>query len=298
MKRFLLIFTLFLCCIVNSTAQELKCELVVNSDKVQNKNPQLYATLQNALNEFVNNRKWSDLQLLSNERIECTFVITVNAQSATSFNAEIQIQARRPVYNSSYYTPIFNVSDKNLNFTYIENEALEFNETTFESNLTSTIAYYIYIIIGMDCDSYAKFEGTPYYKKAENIVTLAQTIKEKGWKAFEDDRNRYALINNLLDDNLRKFRELYYEYHRLGLDEMNSSMPKASAKISESIQVLREVNRLKPNSVVISYFLDSKNDELINIFQKAPSAERKAVYELLMDINPSQSEKYAPLNIK
>lgn len=298
MKRILLIFTLIACSILYSSAQELKCELIVNSDKVATKNPQLYATLQNSLTEFVNNRKWSDLQFLSSERIECTFVITVNSQTANSFNAEIQIQARRPVYNSSYYTPIFNMSDKHLNFNYIENEPLEFNETTFESNLTATLAYYIYIIIGIDCDSYAKLEGTPYFKKAENIVTMAQSGSEKGWKAFEDDRNRYALINNLLDDNIRKYREFFYEYHRLGLDEMSASMPKASAKIAESIQILREVNRLKPNSVVISSFLDAKNDEIINIFLKAPAGERKTVYDLLMDINPSQPDKYAPLNIR
>lgn len=296
MKQLLIILLLFCSGFLGVHAQELKCNVIVNSDQIAGTNKQVFFTLQKALSEFVNNRRWSDFQYATNEKIECTFVIAVNEQNDNSFKTSLQIQARRPVFNSAYYTSLFNFKDDNFNFEYLEMTQLDFTEGSFGSNLTAVIAYYCYLIVGYDCDSFTKMGGTPYFIKAEGIVNTAQSQQsEKGWKAFEDSRNRYALINNLLDDNLKKFREFYYDYHRLGLDEMHNDVGKGTAKIASSIQVLREVNRLRPSCVAISSFLETKADEIVNIFSKAPSKEKTDVYELLMDIDPSQSTKYDPI---
>lgn len=296
MKQLLIILLLVFLGLLGVNGQELKCNVIVNSDQIAGTNKQVYTTLQKALSEFINNRRWSDFQYNTNEKIECTFVIIVNEQNDNSFKATLQVQARRPVFNSAYYTSLFNFKDDNFNFDYLEMTQLEFTEGSFGTNLTAVIAYYCYLIVGYDCDSFSKMGGTPYFQKAEAIVNTAQSQQsEKGWKAFEDSRNRYALVNNLLDDNLKRFREFYYEYHRLGLDEMYNDVGKGSAKIANSIQVLREVNRLEPSCVAITSFLETKADEIVNIFSKAPSKEKTDVYELLMDIDPSQSTKYGPI---
>jgi len=296
MKRILIIFLLVISCLFGASAQELKCNVIVNSDQIKGTNKQVFITLQKAISDFINNRRWSEFQYTPTEKIECSFVIIISAQNANSYTASLQIQSRRPVFNSSYYTTLFNFKDENFNFDYLEMSQLEFTEGTFTSNLTAVLAYYSYLIVGYDCDSFAKMGGTPYFLKAESIVNSAQSQSEIGWKAFEKgDRNRYALINNLLDDNLKKYREFFYEYHRLGLDEMSSDVDKGTAVIANSIQVLRDVNRLRPSCVAITSFLETKTDELVNIFSKAPAKEKTDVYNLLMDINPSQSAKYEPI---
>ena len=295
MKRTLTILLLVFSVLLKGYTQELNCNVIINSDQIKGTNKQVYVTLQKALSEFVNNRRWSDFTYTSTEKIECSFVIVVNEQNDNTFKANLQIQARRPVFNSAYYSSLFNFQDENFNFEYLEMSQLEFTEGVFGSNLTSVIAFYCYLIVGYDCDSFTKMGGTPYFNKAEAIVNTAQSQSEKGWKAFEDDRNRYALVNNLLDDNLRKFREFYYEYHRLGLDEMYNDVGKGSAKIAASIQALREIPPLKRSCVVITSFLETKADELIKIFSKAPAQEKTDVHELLMDLDPSQSTKYEPI---
>ncbi len=292
MKGFLFLSIFMLNGLFNSFSQELSCNVIVNADQIKNSNKQVFTSLQTALNEFVNNRRWSDFQYDTNEKIECTFIIVVNEYKDNKFKTSLQVQARRPIFNSAYYTSLFNFKDENLNFEYLEMTPLEFTEGTFGSNLTAVIAYYCYLIIGFDGDSFEKMGGTSSFSKAESIVNSAQSQSEKGWKAFEDNRNRYALINHLLDDNLKKFREFFYEYHRLGLDEMYNDVSKGSAKIAVAIQVLRDVNRLRPSSVVLTSFLETKTDELVNIFSNASEKEKTAVNELLMDINPSQSTRY------
>jgi hypothetical protein len=296
MRKLVTILILTSLCLFGLQAQELTCNVTVNSDKIKSGNKQIGVALQKAITDFLNNRKWTDLQFKSNEKIECSFLVTINTQTdEKTFTATLQVQARRPVYNSSYYTPLINFKDENFNFEYIEMSPLEYTDGSYSSNLTAILAYYAYVIVGYDSDSFSKFGGTPYFEKAESIVNLAQSESDKGWKAFVDDRNRYALINNLLDENLRKFREFYYDYHRLGLDEMSNDVAKGSAKIASSIQYLREVNRARASCVALTSFLEAKRDEIVNIFSNAPTTEKNDVYNLLMDIDPSQSAKYEPI---
>lgn len=284
-------------CTLPLAAQELKCSVTVNTSQLQGTNKQVFETLQSALNEFMNGHHWTDLVYGTNERIDCSFLFNVTAYTDDAFTTSLQIQARRPVYGTSYTTPLFNFKDNSVNFSYVEFDPIEVNNNTFEDNLTAVLAYYAYIIIGLDLDSYSKLGGTAAFQTAEQIVSLSQSRSDaegKGWKAFDDDKNRYALINNLMDERFRKFREYFYEYHRLALDNMASNVDNGRARIASGLPVLREINRLYPSSIAIMSFLDAKNDELISLFgsSKAPSQQRTEVYNVLMDINPALGTRY------
>lgn len=274
-------------------AQELNCTVQINSDQVQGTNKSVFNTLQKSIIEFVNNRKWTDLTFANTERIECTMNIVVKNVESNVFTSEIQIQSRRPVYNSTYYSPLINFKDNDFSFNYKEFDQLEFNSNTITSNLTAVLAYYAYLIIGYDMDSYTRLGGTPSFQSAESIVNAAQGADlGKGWKAFETNKNRYALINNLLDEAFKKYRNYFYEYHRLGLDEMTTNATNARARIAEGLPLLREANRARPSAIVISSFLDAKNDEIINIFSKGTTKEKTDAVEILSDVNPTQIARY------
>ena len=295
MKRnFLFILLLFFCgCF---SAQELNCNLQINSSQIQIANKQVFETLQKELNDFMNNRHWTSGVYSVAERIDCNFMITIQSYADNVFSTELQVQARRPVYNSSYNTSTFNFKDEHFNFTYVEFDPIEIN-TTYESNLTAVLAYYAYIIIGLDLDSYSKLGGTECFRQAENIVNLMQSKSDQsealGWKAFESNRNRYALINNLMDERFRKYREFFYTYHRQGLDEMVLNVSNARAKIAEGLPILREINRMQPSAVAIQTFLDSKNEEIINLFsKKGTTKEKNDVYEIMTDVNPTLTSRY------
>jgi len=290
MKYFSLLLTL--CCSALLTAQELNCNLIINSDMIQGTNKSVFNTLEKSASEFVNNRRWTDLSYAQHERIECNMNIIISKVEDDIFTAEIQVQSRRPVFNSSYNTTLFNFRDNNFVFSYKEFEVLEFNENVITSNLTAVLTYYVYVIIGYDMDSYSRLGGTPYFQAAERIVSSAQSLDMPGWRAFESTRNRYALINNLTDEAFRKFRNYMYEYHRLGLDEMSINMVNARGRISAGLPILRETNRSRPSAIAISTFLDAKTEELINIFRRATDQEKKNAVEVLSDINPTQSERF------
>lgn len=275
-----------------SISQELNCNLKINSDMIQGSNKSVFITLEKSASEFVNNRKWTDLSYAVNERIECNMNIIISKVEEDLYSAEIQVQSRRPVYNSGYNTTLFNFRDNDFVFTYKEFEVLDFNENVITSNLTAVLTYYVYLIIGYDMDSYSRLGGTPYFQAAEQIVSASQSLDFPGWKAFQSSRNRYALINNLTDEAFKKFRNYMYDYHRLGLDEMSINMVNARARISSGLPVLRETNRSRPSAIAVTSFLDAKTDELINIFKRATDQEKKAVIEVLTDVNPTQSEKY------
>jgi len=289
----IVVFFEFLLCNTLS-AQELNCSVSVNSNQIEGTNEEVYKTLQKSLNEYMNDRHWTGMFFAQNERIECSINITITERPTTeTFKGYLQIQARRPVYGTSYNTTLLNFKDEKFEFTYKDFDPLEFNENSFDSNLTAVMAYYAYLIIGLDSDSFSPFGGTACFQKAENIVNLAQSTSEKGWKAFEDRKNRYEIINDLLDDRLRKFREFSYQYHRLGLDAMITSTSNARAKIAQALKGLEEVKNNKSNSVILQLFVDSKDEELINIFKKEGlDTEKKDVVEILTKLNPTKSSKY------
>ncbi|MDD3078877.1 MAG: DUF4835 family protein [Paludibacter sp.] len=275
-----------------ANAQELNCNIQINSDQVSGTSKSVFNTLKKSVSDFINNRRWTDMTFAEAEKIECSMNIVVKKVEDETFTAEIQVQSRRPVYNTSYNTTLFNFKDNSFTFDYKEFDQLEMNENTITSNLTAVLAYYAYIIIGYDLDSYSKLGGTPLFQAAESIVNAAQAASLDGWKAFENSHNRYALVNNLLDEAFKKYRSYFYEYHRLGLDEMAVNLTNGRAKIASGLSVLRDANRARPSAIVISSFMDAKSDELINIFSKASEKEKKEVVDILCDVDPTHTDNY------
>lgn len=273
--------------------QELNCKISINHSQIQGTNTQVFTTLENALKEFVNDRKWTSAQYSPNERIACTMNITVKKYSDDgAFECELIVQSNRPVYNSSYNTVLFNFKDANFNFNYLEYDPLEFKDNIIDNNLTAVIAYYVYLIIGLDMDSMAPMGGTDILHIVENIVSSAQNLGETGWKAFDDSRNRHALITDYMDGSMKPLRQMMYDYHRTGLDEMAQNADRGRAKITESLNLLKEAKENKAMSSLPQIFVDTKKDELVNIYSKGTQNERDGVYEILMDISPSQSNDW------
>ncbi|HIX86501.1 MAG TPA: DUF4835 family protein [Candidatus Parabacteroides intestinigallinarum] len=295
MRRLFYLF-LFSLLAFGGKAQELNARVTVNGDKIATANKQIFTTLQNALMEFVNNRKWTDATFAVNEKIDCSMTIIVNELDESSFQTEIQVQARRPVYNSSYTTTLFNFRDQELNFEYMEGEPLDFNSNTLTSNLTATVAFYVYIILGLDFDSFAPKGGTTYIQQAQQIVNMAQSeMSWNGWKAFESNQNRHALATALQDNASEAFRDMWYTYHRQGLDEMAANPDRGRMTIIEALPALREVRSARPTSVLLQMFSDAKLDEIVAIYSKATTQERQDGYKMLFEIYPTQSTRLEAL---
>ena len=274
-------------------AQELNCKVNINYSKIQGTNMQVFKTLETALTEFINDRKWTSAQYSVAERISCSMNITVKEHSDDgTFKCELLVQANRPVFDASYNTTLFNFKDANFNFTYLEFDPLELRENQIDSNLTAVIAYYACLIIGMDMDSMAPMGGTDVLRTVESIVTAAQSMSETGWKAFEDSRNRHGIINDYLDEQMKAFRQMIYDYHRLGLDEMAQNADRGRAKITASLQELKKAKENKPMSVLPQLFTEIKKDELVNIYSKGTQTEKEQVYNMLVDINPALSNDW------
>ena len=295
---FLICMTSGLCCV---HAQEIKCTVTINSDQIEGSNKSVFNTLKQSIEEFVNNTKWTDLTFQERERIECNIMLIVKAVQDDMFICDFICQSRRPVYGTSYSTPLLNFQDNTFCFRYQEYDRLDNQEHTFTTNLTALLAYYCNLIIGYDMDSFARLGGTPYFQACENIVSAAQSAsldnaEATGWKAFESNRNRYALINNLMDEAFKPFRMFYYEYHRLGLDEMINNVTNARARIAEGLPLLKEAQRARPATFVVTTFLDAKNDELVNIFAGGTPDEKKKIYELLLDLDPTRHAVYEGIN--
>ncbi len=295
MKKYLFLLASLLA--LSIQAQELNCTVSINSDKIEGSNKSVFETLRQTITDYMNNNRWTNMTFAEGEKIECSMMIIVNSVADNLFTCEMQLQAKRPVYNTTYSTPLLNFSDKNFVFTYQEYDRIEYQQNTFTNNLTAMLAYYVYLIIGHDCDSYQRLGGTPYFQACEDIVSACQSasmeaVEQKGWKAFDSNRNRYALINNLMDEAFKKYREYYYTYHRLGLDQMTANVANARATIAEGLPVLRDANRARPATYVVNTFLDAKADELTNIFMKGTDKEKKAVYDILMDIDPTRNNLY------
>ena len=299
--RKLLFILLAVSCWSLVCAQELNCSVTINSDQIEGSNKEVYATLKTAIEEYINQNRWTNMTFAEQEKIECNMLIVVKKVEENLYTCEMTLQSRRPVYGTSYTTPLLNFKDNNFNFTYQEFDRIEYQQNQFTTNLTAMLAYYCYLIIGHDLDSYQRLGGTPYFEVCEQIVNACQSAsmdntEQKGWLAFDSNRNRYALINNLLDEAFKKYRNFYYEYHRLGLDEMAGNVTNGRARIAEGMPVLREAYRARPATYIINTFLDAKSDELVDIFSKGTDKEKKSVYEILTDIDPTRQSTYEKIN--
>ncbi len=287
---------LFIFIAIIGYAQELNCQISVTSQQVQGSNKQVYDTMRKALYEFVNNKKWTDHVYKDEERIECSILITISDQSSDDFGGSIQVQARRPVYNSSYTTNLLNYRDNDVHFKYVEFESLEFNEQAHTSSLVALIAYYVNIILGMDYDTFSPEGGTLFFQRAETIVNNAQNAPESGWKAFEGTKNRYWLVENLLNDKYSAYRSCQYRYHRTGLDRMSEIVEEGRGEIAEAITELRPAYRENPTAMIWQMFFTAKADEITNIFSEAFPDERSRIVIILKEINPSNSSKWDKIN--
>lgn len=272
-------------------AQEFKCEVEVNSQQVEGTNKNVFESLQEAMSTYMNETKFSNAIFSPNEKIECRLFLTVKEYTDDRIKGELQLQLSRPVYNSTYTTTLFNFRDTRVEFDYREGDPLIFNENTVDNNLTALLDYYAYLFLALDFDSFSPNGGQPYYDKAQSIVQQAQSMGEIGWRTFEDTKNRAAVLSSYTDSNTSGIRNLLYNYHRKGLDEMVTSPDKGRAVITESLKELKTVADNAPMSVALSLFRDSKLDELVNVYSKAPQAERESVYELLQPIYPTESER-------
>ncbi len=301
MKRILLHILFAMCACVSALAQELNCTVSINSDLIEGSNKQVYATLQTAIEEYINQNRWTNMTFAEHEKIECSMMIIVKEAANNLYTCEMTLQSRRPVFGTTYTTPLLNLNDASFNFTYQEFDRIEYQQNQFTTNLTAMLAYYCYLIIGHDMDSYQRLGGTPYFQACEEICNACQSasmdnIEQKGWLAFDSNRNRYALINNLLDEAFNKYRNYYYDYHRLGLDEMSANVTNGRARIAEGIPVLKEAYRARPATYVINTFLDAKAEELVDIFRKGTDKEKTDVYNLLIDIDPTRQNTYDKIN--
>lgn len=278
-------------------AQELNARVTINSDQVQATNKQVFTTLQNALTEFINNKKWTDATFAVNERIECSMTILITEiVSDNSFKGEIQVQARRPVYNSSYTTTLLNHRDTEFSFDYTEFEPLEYTENVLNSNLIATVVFYIYTILGLDFDSFSPQGGSAFLQQAQQIVSLAQAQTSwTGWKAFENDRNRHALATALQDNTSEAFREMWYNYHRKGLDEMAANPDRGRTTIIGLLPVLEQVKSTRPTSPLLQMFADAKLDEVVLIYSKATTQEKQEGYKMLSNLYPALTNRMESL---
>ena len=290
------LFIFFLFFAKGTFAQELNCMVrIQNTSKSQTADPKVYQTLQTALTEFMNNRKWTDDVFESFEKIECTMLINIREEAGSdNYKAEVTIQANRPVFKSNYNTVLLNYVDKDFEFIYKQDQPLEFVENTHLSNLTSFMAYYAYLIIGLDYDSFSPMGGTPYLQKAQTIVSNAQNVSEPGWKSkkYTDTKNRYWIIENLLSSKFEKFRSAFYKYHRLGFDKMYDNLPDGKRAIQECLNELSAVNKDNPTSMIMQLFFNAKSDELINIYSQGTPVEKNNAIQLLSALDPPNTPKY------
>lgn len=284
-KLSVLIFLLF--STIKLEAQELNAQVVVNADLVNQTNQQIFQTLEQSLNEFINTRIWSTKPFLNRERITSSFLFTLTSYSGNQFKATLQVQSQRPIYETNYDSPIINYLDKEVVFTYQEYQPLFYNQSEFESNLVSIISFYVYIILGLDADSFKPFGGNPYFEQAQQIVNLAQQTEINAWKPnAANRRNRHELIDNLRSNTFREYRATLYQYHRKGLDEMVSNAEEGKRVMMEAINNLESLFNRRPNAFLLQLFFDAKVDEIVNIFSDGPKVNFDEIISTLKKIAP------------
>lgn len=292
----LILFLLFVSASVYSSAQELDARITINHNQISGTDASVFDNLQQTLQQFVNDRQWTNLQFQKNERIPCSFNITVTKydQSSNKFTCKALIQATRPVYNTSYTTTIYNNTDNDFNFEFAQFDQLQFNDETIDNQLTALFAYYAYLIIGLNLDSFSPSGGSDVLERCLNLVNNAQNLNFTGWKSFDNDRNRFAIINDYLDGAMQPFRQLQYDYYRKGLDEMANNAERGRTEISTAIENdLKKCHEDKPSSLLPQIWTDYKRDEIANIYKgKGTQKEKETVYDILFSINASQNNAW------
>lgn len=297
MKYLSLIILSLLFMSANLFSQELRCNVTVNSSRIQGANQNLFRTMQSDIYEFMNTRKWTDHVYSYDEKLKCNIMILLEEQiSADEFRGSIQVQLIRPVFDSSYETTILNIKDNDFRCKYVEFQPLEFNETSNRDYLTNILAFYSYVILGYSYDTFSLEGGTPFFEKAQAIVNNSQNLPVKGWKSFESERNRYWLLENIMNKSYSDFRKCMYNYHLNGLDLMSQRAEEGRANIANSLRDLQKVFRKRPSTYILQMFFDAKVDELINIFSKSYPDERSRVLTILNEIDPSNGSKYAKIS--
>ncbi|MCJ8210664.1 DUF4835 family protein [Mucilaginibacter sp. RS28] len=297
MKKALALFLGIIGLLTNLHAQDLNARVSVLTPKIQTTNRRVFQALEGAMKDFLNGRKWSVDAIGPNEKIDCSFVLNVTAwDGASNFSGELQVQSTRPVYNSTYNTTLFTIYDKDIDFVYTEGQTIDYNNQTFLNNLSSLMAYYAYIILGFDYDSFSRYGGTPYFANAQNVVINAQTSSYKGWKAIDNNNiSRYWLSENLANKTYIPLRSFYYDYHRNGLDLMADNAVQARSNISALLPTLTQLDRLRIGATLPTLFFTSKEDELIGIFSGAPTQEKLNAYNILVQADPANGPKYQVL---
>lgn len=293
-RNFIIIILLILN--VQSYSQEINGSVQVSARQIEGTDREAFNELQQALYEFVNNTIWTNYNYKLEERIECTILLTLSQRiSSDQYKGKLNLVLRRPIYKTNYNSTMFNYIDTDVEFTYSLGEPLLYAEGSFTNNLTSLVAYYVYVFLGIDADSYSKFGGTPYFEKAQGVVQNAQNTSEAGWKAFENMKNRYWLTENLMNPQYRPIRESIYEYHRKGLDLMYDNVESGRSNIAESLKLLQQANRTKPGSFLLRLYVDSKRDEIIKIFGEGGPNVKTEVVNIMKEIDPANGDKYSAI---
>ena len=296
MIRLLIAITVLLLPTLDVHSQELEARININHSKIQGTDASVFDNLKQTLEQFVNEREWTALQFQKNERITCNFNITVDkyVQEENRFECSATIQANRPVFNSAYTTTIYNNTDKSFQFTFAQFDQLNFNEESVDNQLTALFAYYAYLIIGIDLDTFSPMGGTDVLQRCMYLVNNAQDLGFPGWKSFEDSRNRFAIINDYLDEALKPFRQLQYDYYRKGLDEMANNVERGRTEVTTAIETdLKQAHEDKPLSLLPQIWTDYKKEELANIYKgKGTQKEKESVYDILFSINASQNNSW------
>jgi len=273
-------------------SQELNCTVKVNYDQITAANVQIFKTLERSLGEFVNNTKWTTRNFTNKERIDCSMFITIQSYESNEFTCTLQIQSSRPVYNSTYGSPVFNFNDKEFNFRYLEFENFVYNPNSYDSNLIAVVAFYANIIIGLDADTFSNQGGTKFIESAANIANLAQSSGAAGWTQTEKKQNRYYLVNDLLSNTFTPYREALYEYHFLGMDKMADKPKEAKENIVKAIQTVSKIHSVRPNAFITRIFFDAKADEIVAVFSGGPNVNIAELSETLNRVSPLNSAKW------
>ena len=289
-------FSLLIFNSVPAHAQELNATVTINTQQIDASLRDRFTTLKESLEEFINGQQWTNAQFATAEKITCTFALTINEVASTDvYNASLTVQARRPVYNASYQSTLLNWRDDAVVLPYQEGENLTYNEFNLDNEFIATVAYYCYLLLGIDFDSFSSLGGESYLRKCESIVSQMQSSDSKGWKAFDSKTNRHALITALLEQAQQPYRKLWYTYHRQGLDQMAQSVDKGRAQITAALPDLKEVRSADAMTPLLSLFITAKQDELCNIYSEAPMSEKKSIYDLLTDLFPTYSSQLASI---